>query len=291
MSVEDMIRSGLQDLAEQMPPIADLPATTLRQGRRRRRARRAATAGGAILSVAAITGVGLVAADNIGSGRSLQPAAHGDATQHVVANPWWQTWTMDRYNGGITPAFLHAARPTYDVAKGPERIKVYAAGTLPDGVQWAMFTDETSPHVLQWLQGTDNHPNFGESPGAARPEMTWTSRALGTQVWEHDPSHPEGWLIVVGRPGTTSIEYSPDGVTWRSLEVENGIGLMKVKTSTGFPPATAKVRLTDASGVYATGTPEGAGIDPDPQAHPTPGEATVPTATPTQVKPGGSVAR
>jgi hypothetical protein len=45
----------------------------------------------------------------------------------------------------------------------------------------------------------------------------------------------------------------------------------------GFPPATARVRLFDANGVYATGTPEGAGAD---TPSPTPGSTGSPTAEP-----------
>jgi hypothetical protein len=69
---------------------------------------------------------------------------------------------------------------------------------------------------------------------------------------------------------------------------------MKLTTATGFPPAAAKVRMADAKGVYATGVPAGAGVDP--YADPTTGEtkgSVVPSATPTSasVKPPANVQR
>ena len=282
MNVEDLVRTSLHDAAEQAAPIPDLYATAVQLGRRRRSTRRAATAGGVAISVAAIAGIGVVVANGTaGSGHHrLHVAGHGDGAQQVVADPWWGSWTTDRYYGDVSAAYLAAARPTYDVNAGPERIRVFAAGTMPDGTQWAMFTDETSPHVMQWLQGWGDHPNFGESSGKAEPDLMWTSWSVPTHASQDGSPNLEEWLIVVGRPGTTAIDYSPDGNTWQPLDVEHGIGVMKVTTPTGFPPAAAKVRMTDASGVYATGTPAGAGANAEPSASPTPDDDAAPSATP-----------
>jgi hypothetical protein len=154
-----------------------------------------------------------------------------------------------------------------------------------------MFTDPRNGHVMQWLEGRNNAPNYGENSGQVTPDVTWTSWTVPTQASQADSQAKlEEWLIVVGRPGTTTIDYSPDGSTWQPIDVQNGIGVMKVTTDTGFPPATAKVRLSDASGVYATGTPAGAGAnqpstppsptgDPTATASPSPSAAVGPVST------------
>lgn len=282
MNTEDLIRSGLRDAAEQVASIPDLPETAVRRGRHRRHARRVATAGGIVLSVAAIAGGGVAIAHNTGGGghHNVPSLGRGGQTQQVVADPWWDTWTTDRYYGGVSRAYLSNARPTYNVADGPDTITVYAAGTTADGTQWVMFTDPREGHVMQWLQGWGNQPNYGESSGTTTPYTTWTSWSIPTHAAQDGSGNVEEWLIVVGKPGTTAIDYSPDGTSWQPLQVEHGIGVMKVTTATGFPPASAKVRLSDASGVYATGTPAGAGANA-PSDSPTPGTASMtPTATP-----------
>ena len=285
MNVEDLMRDGLRDAAADAAPIADLHLTAVQLGRRRRLVRRLATTGSVALSVAVIAGVGVVVADSTGSGghHVLQPTSQRSAPQQVVADPWWQTWTVGRHNGAVDPHFIAQAAPTYDTSAGPERIKVWAAGTTPDGTEWAMFSDESSPHVMQWLQGWDGDPDFGESDQVVAPERTWTSWSIPTRAAHDGVPNIEEWLIVVGRPGTTSIDYSPDGSTWQPLLTRDGIAVIKLTTATGFPPAGARVRLSDAGGSYAVGTPAGAGIDP--YASPAPENGTpatkAPSATPT----------
>lgn len=284
MTIEDRLRNGLHDAADGVAPIPDLPDAAIQRGRRRRTVRRVTTAGGVVLSVAAIGTTGAVVANNTGGGSShkLGVGSHNVGTQHVVADPWWDTWTTDRYYGRVDPAFLAAARPIYDRAAGPEKISVYAAGTNPDGLQWVMFTDPHDGYVMQWLEGHNNAPSYGESSGQVTPDLTWTSWTVPTEATQSNGAATvEEWLIVVGRPGTTTIDYSPDGTTWQPIDVEHGIGVMKVATHTGFPPASAKVRLSDAGGVYATGTPAGAGADANPSDSPPPGTGdATPTPTP-----------
>ena len=279
MNVDDLIRAGLHDIAEEVTPYPGLYADAVRRGRRHRAVRRTATASSAVLAVAAIA----AGAVQLSGSDGTQTVSPSDSAQQVVTSPWWQTWTPNRLDGGLSQAFLTAARPTYDVNAGPEPITVYAGGTLPDGTQWVMFTDPTNRHVMQWLQGWDDNPNFGESTQTVTPDVSWTSWAIGTRAAHNDSLNDGRWLIVVGRPGTTSIDYSPDGTTWQPMTVDNGIGHLKIEG--GFPPAAALVRLSDASGVYATGTPESAGAgQPDPSASPTSGgDAPTPTATPTAV--------
>jgi hypothetical protein len=282
MNVEDLVRNGMREAADEVTPITGLHDAAVLRGRRRRAARRVATAGGVALSIAAITATGVFVADNTGgSGHHVQPAGHGPSTQHLVADPWWDTWTTDRYYGRVDPAFLSAARPTYDTSKGQVDITVYAAGTTTDGSEWAMYTDPTEGHKIEWLMGRNNRPVEGEVPAGVDPGMTWTSWSFPTQSAEDGRSGNQQWMIVVGRPGTTEIDYSIDGSTWQPMEARNGIAVKFLPN--GFPPDSARVRLSDTSGVYAVGKPEGAGAgdDASPSASPTPGpgEAT-PTATP-----------
>ena len=277
MNVDDLIRAGLHDIAEEVTPYPGLYADAVRRGRRHRAVRRTATASSAVLAVAAIA----AGAVQLSGSDGTQTVSPSDSAQQVVTSPWWQTWTPNRLDGGLSQAFLTAARPTYDVNAGPEPITVYAGGTLPDGTQWVMFTDPTNRHVMQWLQGWNDSPDFGESTQKVTPDVSWTSWTIPTRASQDGSPNLQEWLIVVGRPGTTSIEYSPDGTTWQPVDVEHGIGVMKVATPTGFPPATAKVRMSDDSGVYATGTPAGAGANSEPSVSPTPGDGATPTATPT----------
>lgn len=284
MNVEDLIRSSLREGADSAELIPDLHETAIARGRRRRSARRASIAGGAVFSIAAFAAGGVVIADNTGGGHHVIQSSDSTTSQQVIADPWWQTWTVGRHNGAVDPNFLANAQPTYDGETQPEQIKAYANGTLPDGTDWVMFTDQSNPHVMQWLQGWDGQPDFGESTQSVTPDITWTSWSTPTLAAHDDASVNQQWLVVVGQPGTTEIDYSPDGTTWQPMDIEDGIAVMKVTTATGFPPATAQVRLSDASGVYATGTPVGAGAgDPVPSVSPTPGEAT-PTATPTSIE-------
>jgi hypothetical protein len=284
MNVDDILRSGLHDLAEEATEVSDLHRVAVQRGRHRRSVRRAAAAGGAVLSVAALAGAAVVIANNTGGGSSavITPLASDTS----AAAPWWQTWTIGRHNGPLDPQFLAAAAPTYDGDTAPEPIDAYAGGTMPDGTQWVMFTDPHDGHVMQWLQGWNGAPDFGESTQTVTPDVTWTSWAIGTLAAHNNYLNDGRWVIVVGRPGTTSIDYSPDGSAWQPMTVEDGIGYLK--TEDGFPPATAEVRLSDANGIYATGTPTGAGAGADqtdasdsPTATASATPSTTPTPTPT----------
>lgn len=255
MNVEDVVRTGLRDAADQVAAIPYLSDTAIARGRRRRATRRAATAGGIVVSIAAITATGFVVANNAGGSghHGFGPASHNVGTQHVIADPWWQTWTPGRHDGPVDPRFAEAL--------GRSAV-VYAAGTTPDGTDWAMYTypqDGSGGHRVAWQQGWDGQPDFGDVPDEFEPGMTWASWSTPTRSAHDNTSGNQQWLIVVGRPGTTAVDYSADGVTWQPLDVVQGIAVMKVTTATGFPPASARIRLSDASGVYATGKPAVAG--------------------------------
>jgi hypothetical protein len=273
MSPEDILRSGLHDLADQVAELADLHRVAVQRGRRRRSVRRATAAGSAVLSVAAVAGVGVVVADNTGGGSSvlITPLA-SDTTP---AAPWWQTWPQGRHYGPVDQAF-----DNYVIAHTEAELVVptlYAAGSQPDGTDWAMYLSDHDQ--IFWMQGWDGQPDYGQEPPNADPAMTWTSWSTPTRAAHDDVTNNEQWLIIVGRPGTTEIDYSADGTAWTPLDLQDGIGVIKLD---GFPPAAAEVRLSDANGVYATGTPEGAGAGtPNPSYSPTATATATPSANPT----------
>ncbi|HEX3898467.1 MAG TPA: hypothetical protein VHW74_04795 [Mycobacteriales bacterium] len=286
MNSDDILRSGLHDLADEVSEIADLHRLAVQRGRRRRSVRRATAAGSAVLSVAAVAGVGVVVAENTGGGSSavITPLA----SEPSDAQPWWQAWATGRHDGPVDQTFLDAANQSYEATAGGGPINAYATGTTPDGTDWVMFTDSTDGNVVQWLQGWNGAPDFGASLPDVVPGMTWSSFATPT-LEGHNMSGGDvpHWLVIVGRPGTSAIDYSPDGSVWTPLQLQDGIGVIKI--SNGFPPATAQVRLSDATGVYATGTPDGSGAaQPDADGtklttSPTPVLST-PLATPTATR-------
>jgi hypothetical protein len=283
VNVDELLRSSLHSGAESTMPIDDLLGTTIARGRRRQRVRRAAAVGGSVMTVAALTG-GAVAVASLGPDQT-QSVTPGATAPSDTTTPWWQTWTTGRHNGPVNDTFLKAARPIYDPANPPEDITVWATGSMPDGTDWVMYTSPHSGNEIQWLQGWNGSPDYGESPNVETPDITWTSFESPTLAAHDDYTLEQQWLIVVGRPGTTTISYAANGTDFTPMDVHDGIGVLKIN---GYVPTQAKVQLSDASGVYATGTPYGAG--PDPQASPSgsptataassPG-ATVPSPSPT----------
>jgi hypothetical protein len=277
VNVEELLRNSLHSEAGNAAPIADLLDTSIEQGRRKQRVRRTATVFGTVAAMG-IVGAGAVVVGNVGpsSTQTVTPSSGSDPTASEPVTPWWQTWSTDRHNGPVDATFLANARPTYDDETSPEDINVWASGTAPDGTDWVMFTSHSTGHEIEWLQGWDGSPDYGESTQTTTPGITWTSFSTPTRAAHDSGVGVQQWLIIVGRPGTTGIDYSPDGQTWRPLDVRDGIAVYKVPS--GFPPAAAQVRLSDGSSVYATGAPDGAGVGDNSDASPT---ATAdPTATP-----------
>jgi hypothetical protein len=135
---------------------------------------------------------------------------------------------------------------------------------------------------VNFIQGWNGRPDFGDSPQVDQPGLTWMSFESPTLANHNsDGSDWSQWLIVVGKPGTTSIKYAANGTTFTAEPVRDGITVIKLGN---FPPAGARVQLATAHGVYATGTPEGAGAGTKVRSNPSPdpGQGTsVPTATPT----------
>jgi hypothetical protein len=228
-----------------------------------------------------IVAAGAVVVANLGPSntQSVKTQPGSDGSSSLPVTPWWQTWTADRHNGPVDQTFLTNAKPQYDGESAPEDIKVWATGSMPDGSVWVMFTSHTTGHEIQWLQGYDSQPDFGESTQTTTQYLTWDSFAFGTQAAHDDYHKHQTWMIVVGEPGTTDIEYAADGSHFNTpLDMHDGIGVLKLEE---YAPSGAKVQLSDASGVYATGTPMGAGALADNDPTPNPTATATPTATPT----------
>jgi hypothetical protein len=291
VNVEDLIRSQLHDEANTVAPIDGLLETSTQLGRRKQRGRRLAVAGSSVAAAAIVVGGSLVLAGGgsnpthtvkINPASSQHPKTKAKANSDADVAPWWDTWTQDRHFGPVDQAFLTNARPTYDTAKGPEPITVWASGSESDGTDWVMFTDPHDGHQIQYYQGWNGTPDYGESPQVDQPAITWDSFTSPTLDSHNDVNSTSQFLIIVGKPGTTSIKYAADGTSFVDEPVQDGISVIKVAN---FPAATAKVQLATADGVYATGTPKGAGgatntaVTDGPPGN-GPGTAN-PTATPT----------
>lgn len=281
MNVEELLRTSLHGDAENAVPIAGLLEGSIARGRQRHRVRTAAAMGGSVAALATVAAAGVVIA-NAGPGntQSVKAATGGGGDPTATSGsgtPWWQTWTTDRHNGPVDQSFLDAARPTYGTETQPENIKVWATGSESDGTDWVMFTSATTGHQIEWLQGWNGVPDFGESTQTTTPDISWSSFTSPTLAEYNNYQHHQEFLIVVGRPGTTAISYAADGATYQPMQLHDGIGVLKID---GYIPLAAKVQLSDTTGIYATGTPVGAQADPTASASAPPSTATA-TATPT----------
>jgi hypothetical protein len=121
-----------------------------------------------------------------------------------------------------------------------------------------MYTASHSGSSVQWLQGLDGVSGLGHDSQAVTPDLTWTSFLANSVAKPHEMWQVHRWLIVVGKPDTTEIDYSPDGTAWRPLATHNGIAMAYIDE--GWPAADAMVRLSNAQGIYAEGAPDGAGL-------------------------------
>jgi hypothetical protein len=273
MNVEELVSSSLRDSAARVEDIPDLYATAVTKGRRRRTVRRGAMVTGSVVAVAGIIAGSLAVA---GSGAGTHHVAPADDGQQVVADPWWQAWTLNRSDGSIDQAFLSTIDPANTAS-----LKIYAGGTTSDGTEWAMATSPVDGHKIEWTEGWDGKAFDGDVPDVVDPGMTWTSWSFMSRATHNDEMYlNQRWEVVVGQPGTTAIDYSPDGSSWQPVDVHNGIGVLYL--ANGYPPATAQVRLSNASGVYAQGAVAGAGagVSGSPPPDGNQGTAT-PTPTPT----------
>jgi hypothetical protein len=290
MNVDELLRSSLRAEADSVTPIDDLLQSAIARGRRKQRWRRAGVAA-ASAGTAAVIAAAAVAVSSLGTGRTqVLTAAPGGATSRNLssagtpARPWWKAWPTGRHDGKVDSAFTANVQSTE-----PKRVHDFATGTLPDGTDWELYTIGRGT-VANWVQGWNGSPDYGEAARSAQPGMTWTSFSTPTLAAHRstNPRFNQQWLIIVGKPGTTAIEYASDGKHWKSVPVVDGIGIVKIRH--GFAPAGSLVRLSDANGVYATGAPDGAGAgQPGSSGTATPTATPGTTARPGNVSPAPSV--
>lgn len=286
MNVEDLLRSELHSDAASVAPIDNLLEVSTQRGRRKQLRRRTAVAGTGVAAAAIVVAGSLAIAGSGNAGPQQQVnAAHGRSTPKTATKsavtPWWTTWSKGRSFGPVDAQFLTAADPVFDTAKGPAPWTVWASGSESDGTDWAVYTTPSEHHAVNFIQGWNGQPDFGDSPQVNQPGLTWMSFESPTLANHNSTGNIwSQYLIIVGKPGTTSIKYAADGVAFKTEPVHDGITVIKLGN---FPPADAQVQLATKAGVYATGTPEGAGVNADPTSSttPDPGRGTsVPTATP-----------
>lgn len=280
MNLEDTLRSSLHNDADQVAVIPDLLETTIARGTRKQRVRRGAAVVGAVTAIGVVSAGAVIVADRGPSGTQTVKPAAGGPSAGLPAVPWWDTWTPNRHNGPVNQTFLTNVRPTYGTETQPENIKVWATGSFADGTDYAMFTSPTTGHQIEWFQGWNGTPDFGESTQTTTPGISWSSFATPTLAAHNNYQLHQEWLIVVGGPGTTGIEYARDGSDFAPMTMQDGIGVLKID---GYIPLSAKVELSDANGVYASGTPSGA-RPAKGAATPGAGDAT-PSTTPTAAVP------
>jgi hypothetical protein len=244
--LDELIRDVLSEEAEAQPEPTDLAARSMRQGRQIRRRRQVGFSAAAAASVVAIVGGSIAIADSV--------AGHPARTQTVISaagqpgsGPWWQTWKTDRVYGAKPGAPFFAT-----LARGDS--VTYASGTTPDGSDFALYLDanDGEPHAANWSQGWNDAADFGTSSQKDAPDadyLAFESPTSETAGPDSDGAHTQ-WLIVAAAPGTTSASYSADGTTWTSMDVQDGIAVLKLP---GIAPHSAHIRLTDASGQYEDG--------------------------------------
>jgi hypothetical protein len=266
MPVEDLLRDLFTRDADRQPCPTGLYQRAVADGIGLRRRRRAGqVAGSLILAGGAAAAVVVASGWVVGSHRTHGPATRpaplsGTASPSSSSSPtaspsfsssptapWWQTWPTGRsYGTPPSAAFLAALDPGADV-------QVYADGTLPDGEEFAMYLDPATGHAVQYGQGWGNSPDYASGQTSADPQMNYYIIQLAsTAAARSSGSDNSTWAIVIGRPGTTAIDYSIDGGPWQPMRVSHGIGVLA--RASGQPSSMVALRLIDSSGRYAQGS-------------------------------------
>jgi hypothetical protein len=248
MPVEDLLRDFFTREAERQPCPTGLYQRAVTDGIGLRRRRRAGQiAGSLILTGATATAVilvpGWVADSHRAHGPETRPAGTASPSSSPKA-PWWQTWPTGRsYGTPPSSAFLAALDPG-------AAVRVYADGTLPDGEEFAMYLDPATGPAVQYGQGWGNSPDYGTGESSADPRMNdYIIQLASTAAARGSGTDNSTWAIVIGRPGTTAIDYSIDGGPWHPMQVSNGIGVLA--RANGQPSGLVALRLIDATGQYA----------------------------------------
>jgi hypothetical protein len=263
MPVEGLLRDFFAREADRQPYPAGLYQRAVADGIRLRRRRRAGQIAGSLIlagatAAAVVLFPGWVAgshrADGPGTARAplsgtatpssgSSPTASPSLGSSPAAAPWWQTWPTGRsYGTAPGSAFLAALAPGADV-------QVYADGTLPDGEEFAMYLAPATGHAVQYTQGWGNSPDYGSGETSADPEMNDYIIQLSSTAAARNVYNNSSWAIVIGRPGTTAIDYSINGGPWHPMLLSNGIGVLF--HANGQAAGLVALRLIGASGQYA----------------------------------------
>jgi hypothetical protein len=253
MPVEDQLRDFFTREADRQPCPTGLYQRAVADGTRLRRRRRAVQIASSVTIAGVAAAVVILAPGWVAGGhRAHVPATppgplSGSATPSYSpspAAPWWKTWTTGRsYGTPPSPAFLAAAAPG-------DHVQVFADGTLPDGEEFVMYLDPATGHAVQYVQGWGNSPDYGTGDTNADPRMNdYIIQLSSTAAVRSVGSDTSSWAIVIGRPGTTAIDYSINGGPWQPMHVSNGIGVLA--HANGQPSDMVTLRLIDTSGQYA----------------------------------------
>jgi hypothetical protein len=256
MPVEDLLREVFEREADRQPLPVGLYQRSLKTGARLRRRRRAGQAAGACVLVAGAVAAAVAVPGWVATARPSRAIAPAQGATSATgspsaapspspaAPPWWQTWPTGR-RFGTAPSALFLAKVDPGAA-----IRVYADGTLPDGEEFVMYLDRADGHVVQYVQGWGNEPDFGSGASSPTPHLNDYIIQLATTAAAHsDADDNSTWVIVIARPGTTSIEYSIGGGRWQPMQLRQGIGVLF--RASGQPARLVALRLYDSHGEYA----------------------------------------
>jgi hypothetical protein len=99
-------------------------------------------------------------------------------------------------------------------------------------------------------RGWGSKPDFGSGASSPTPHLNDYIIQLATTVAAHSGGADNStWAIVIARPGTTRIEYSIGGGSWRPMQLSQGIGVLL--RASGQPARLVALRLYDSHGQYA----------------------------------------
>lgn len=255
--IEELIRETLATDAAGHHAADDLAGRSMRAGRRLRRRRTVERTALSLISAAGLVAGSLAVAGAVGGDRQVViPAHHGNNNASdlitVHATGPWADWPRDR---------VYGSKPTATFFRGlPTGSSLLGSGTLPDGMQFSFAQTTNNDEPVADIGGIGNQPLWGDQPGAGDPAYRADAPYFGYEMMTaatYDNGQEDGnggyWVVILGQPGTAAAELTVDGSTWRQMQVEHGIAVAKVHTPGAGIPVTARIRLSDAAGLYADG--------------------------------------
>jgi hypothetical protein len=249
-ALDELIRTSLEATAAEQGQPADLAERSIQLGRQIRRRRKIALSVAAATSVVVLVGGSVAIADAVSHDHRVQTISTAAQPLAKPSVAPWRSWPTDRVFGAKPGSHFFAGLPTSTV---------YASGTLPDGMEFELFATGESASAMPISDNAGWHESalFGDNPGDGSPLYRshapyFAMESMTFDTWDHgrEDRGSSQWLIVIGQPGTTSASYSADGTTWQSMQVEDGIAVLKLPTGA---PRTAQIQLSEADGQYVDG--------------------------------------